>query len=1053
MIEPIRQLIVTIIIAILFLLVYTGIMLNIERHHYDELIKADCRNKTEVVRGMAEGYGKTWEDIGSGFFKDINARVKLTTLRLSDQAAGAEFSGDRFDENGMVVRMHDGRAELPPEAEGLFGALSPEMITEEYKQTKIHWDPSFAPAKTGAEASGREEEVFLTSGRIRGDWYYVSWTPVEEYDEYVSSHLSREGLLDALEYDENTELFMISSEEEPGEDSGTILHMTKGLSRYHSISDLGITREALGEEQFTLETDNGKRYICFPIAMENVGVTVVYCNSVEREKAAFLGDILLQILFAGIMLAGLITWCFSVQWLVRKETLSEEQKLRYSPKVVKKRTMRLTVMSTVVVTLFAFMTVLVPYVYQENRIGSNVLELIDKQIEDEEKNSLGVQNRELVRYTRLGETVSSMLTQNPALLTRDKLSEISEAISAEYLILFDGKGEEIACSREYVDFALPTDRSDPFYDFRRLLKGLPSVVKEPVNDMITGETRPFVGIRYEEPGEKDAYGALVIALPYRGAGQTEENERFIQLTKQQIYNRMEIGNRMIMEIDPETHTILSCSREDFVGSGAESLGMHTRDLKERHMGFFNIDGEWYFGISKASGGKLCFYMSDSTMMSRTGLIFALLSGALFLIGYLITAGFAMREYTDENYERYALVMRETSDAYMDRIAERAPSMNSVAETWKNMLPEIKTKTILQILTGILIGVMILSAFGNSPLSAHSAINFVIRGNWTKGINLFAIIAVLVTLCIEYLAYLLVKLVFRMLYTLTDRAGETILRLCRSFINYAMVIGAICVSLNFLGVDTATLLASIGLLSLAISLGAKDIVADILAGLSIVFEKSYNVGDFISIGDFKGKVLEIGIRTTKIKDSDNSVKIISNHQISSVINYSKQNTRCVVKIGVPVDVSLAELRALFEKELPLVKKSNPFITKGPDFEGILEFKGNSMIIGISAEGPHENIYGIKLDLNHLLQSMVERELLIYSNSNITINLEGVAPSAPDDTYQPDPSEKSANDISVEKEEPQTPGFRGKPDGWIRTHKTKIVLPFNGREHDEDGGGTI
>ena len=1049
--EPVKKLIQTIIVAILFLLVYTGIMLYIEKHHYDELIMADCRNKTEVVRGMSEGYGKTWEDIGSGFFKDINARVKLMTLRLADLASDGEFAGVRYDENGMVVRVRDGKIELPPEAEGLFDALSPEMVTEEYVQTRLHWNTESAPVETGVEIAGHAGEVFLTSGRIKGDWYYISWTPVEAYDEYVSSHLSREGLLEALEYDENTELFMVSSTEQEEENRGAILHMTKGLSKYRSIDELGITGEDLKEEQFTMETDNGKRYICFPIEMENVGVTVVYCNSVEREKAAFLGDIISQIVFAGIMLAGLITWCFSVQWLVRRETLSEEQKLKYSPKVVKKRTTRLTVMSTIVVTLFAFMTVMIPYMYQENRIGNNVLELIDTQVEDEEKNSFGVQNQELHRYERLGKTVSSMLTQDPALLSREKLAEIAEAISAEYIILFDDKGEEISCSREYVGFRLPTDSSDPFSDFRRLLQGIPSIVKSPEKDMITGETYPFVGVRYQEPGKTDAYGALLIALPYRNTGLKGEDDEFVQLTKQQVYRRMEIGNRMIMEIDPETHKILSCSREDYVGSGAESLGMHARDLKERYMGFFNIDGDWYFGISRANGDILCFYMTDSSEMSKTGLIFALMSTVLFLIGYMITAGFAMNEYTEENYELYARVMREQTEAYMEKISERAPSMNSIAEVWKNMLPEIKTKSVLQGLTGIMLAFMILFAFGDSPLSAHSALNFVIRGNWTKGINLFAILAVLVTLCVEYLAYLVVKVIFGMLYTLTDREGETILRLCRSFINYAMLIGAVCVSLNFLGVDTATLLASIGLLSLAISLGAKDIVADILAGLSIVFEKTYSVGDIISIGDFKGKVLEIGVRSTKVEDGDHSVKIISNHQISSVINYSKQNTRCEVRISVPVNVSFTEMKALLDQELPLVRMINPYITKGPVFDGILDFKGDSMIIGIAAEGPHEHINDIRLDLNQLLQSMVERELLIYSHSNITINLDGINSHVPDDASHPGQSEKSTDSVHSTQKETDAPDLKGKTDDRNRAHRVKIVLPFSGKENEENGIG--
>ena len=117
----------------------------------------------------------------------------------------------------------------------------------------------------------------------------------------------------------------------------------------------------------------------------------------------------------------------------------------------------------------------------------------------------------------------------------------------------------------------------------------------------------------------------------------------------------------------------------------------------------------------------------------------------------------------------------------------------------------------------------------------------------------------------------------------------------ALLNYAMFIGAFCVSLRFLGVDTATLLASIGLMSFAVSLGAKDIVADILAGLSLVFERTYYVGDVVQIGDFKGKVLEIGIRSTKLLSDTQDVKIISNHEIGSVINCSKQNSVCTVRI--------------------------------------------------------------------------------------------------------------------------------------------------------------
>ena len=215
-----------------------------------------------------------------------------------------------------------------------------------------------------------------------------------------------------------------------------------------------------------------------------------------------------------------------------------------------------------------------------------------------------------------------------------------------------------------------------------------------------------------------------------------------------------------------------------------------------------------------------------------------------------------------------------------------------------MSPEEKTKVVLQIETGVLMAVLILIALGNTPLSKHSALSFAIKGNWSKGFNLFSVIAVSVVCCIGYLIFLILKAVSDMLRDVSDPEGDTVIGLIQSFLNYVILIGTICMSLSYLGIDTTTLLASLGILSLAISLGAKDMVTDIIAGLSIILEKTYQVGDYIQVGDFKGKVMEIGVRSTRIINGTHDVKTISNHEISDVIDYSLKTSVCVVKIRVP-----------------------------------------------------------------------------------------------------------------------------------------------------------
>lgn len=970
--EPVKRLRQTIAIAIIFLVVYTAIMLSVEQRYNRELVMADSVNKTESVRGMIEGYGKTADEIGRCFREDENARVRLETIRLASQIVDGEFTGERLGTSSMVVRVHDGKVELPPGADGLFPMLGADMVASEYEQFRTE----VASGSSSASGEDAETEMLLTSGKIGGEWYLVRWTPASDYDTYIRSRLSADRLIEAVQNGNDIELLIIHTADSEEEDGESILYNTKGFSQYSTLGELGITQENLRKEHFTLHA-GGKEYICFPIEIENLGFTAICCNSVENEKMAILGDIIWQVFFAAIMLAGLITWCYSVQWMVRRESLDEKRKFRYSPEHVKRRTARRTIMSTLAVTLFGFTTVMVQFMYHENRIGSNVLAMLETQLEDGGSIGLALNELDTERFTGLGETASAMLTEDPALLNKNGLAQISEAISADYLILFDEKGEEIACSRDYIGFALPTDKSDSMYDFRRLLRGVSSIAHGPGVDMITGERRSFVGVRYDVPGKKDTYGALLIAFPAQGAASKEERTEIENDIKKEIYERIHSRDRLIMEIDPETHRVVSCSRKAYVGADMESLGMDSKGLKDRYMNYYLMDDEWYFGITGEVGDSMYYYMRDASDMSRLGLLLALISGGLFLIGYVISAKFALQEYTDENYERYAPLVMETSDAYRQKISQRAPYMDSVAVTWSNMRPENKVKTVMQILTGILLVVMILVSYGNLPVARHSVLTFVIRGNWTKGINLFSMIAVIVTFCVEYLAYLVVKVIALMLVSVTDLRGETVFKLIRSFLNYAMFIGAVCVSLSFLGVDTTTLLASLGLMSLAISLGAKDIVADILAGLSLVFERTYYVGDIVQIGDFKGRVLEIGVRSTKLMSGTQDIKIICNHEIGSVINCSKQNSICTVKICLPVTTSIDEVKRLLEDELALVAKKNPHITKGPHYDGILEFVDDSMVISISAEGPEEYMGDIRFDINQTLQSMAERKLLQYA----------------------------------------------------------------------------
>lgn len=1006
--KPVNRLILTIVLAVLFLIAYSGIMYSIGRRHYEELIVIHNENQTENFIGILNQCQKTEKEIGNVYCDDLNAEVRLKTIALADKVVNGKYTGERFFGDAMVVRIANGSLDIPKEAAGMLPELSAENVEKEYEQAQLS-------LKAG---EGSPMNVLLTSGRIANDWYYVRWTPAKDYFDYVTSNISISQLLEEMSDEYGGEMFIVSSGTTGNESDtlvpairakkGTILYGTDGLRDHASIQDLGLSEEDLKKNNFSLNLTEKDAYICTPVKLAS-GQVFVSCYSVSDGKYAFKGNIVTQILFAFALLVGLITWCYSVIWMVAAEELSEEQLKKYTPSGVRKRTARLGSMSVLLVFVVAYMTVAMQYMYEEAKTASASLGLLGRQLEEGNLTASELKKTDAERYVSFGKEISQILTENPEYLNQDFLSHMADVISADYLIVFDENGDEIGCSEEYSGFSLEKDKKEPSTDFRRLLKGIPSIIHETERDFITGENRQIVGVRYRIPdkevtdsvspgvspdsetadivlqnGGSGKYGALLVSLPVLNRQETADSAS----DKQEIYNLMVSGGAVILEIDPETQLIESSSRDDYVGANASVLGIKKESLADGHMDFFRIDKKRYFSVSRMIGGNVFFYMTGDTRMLTVGLVFALLTAGIFLVGYWGLAWFALHKYTNESYQQYVPLIQESSQKTREKLNSSDATVNSLVRFFADLPPEKKTKVVLQVLMGVFMVVLLLIAISNTPLAEYSALNFVIDGNWTKGINVFGVVAAIMVISVEYLLYLLLKVLFYVLYDALDAKAETTSRLIRSLLNYILYIGAICLSLNFLGVDLTTLLASLGLFSLAISLGAKDIVADILSGISIIFEETYSVGDYVEIGGYTGKVIEIGVRSTKLLGGKNDVKTILNHDINNVINLSKRISYCSVTFTVKAVDPLDQLEAMLERELPALRDQIPGVIVGPRYAGVTKFEDGTLTLAVSAGGKEEDRIRIQLALNRAIQSLYERKLLvpIKKTTNVALKFE-------------------------------------------------------------------
>jgi small conductance mechanosensitive channel len=111
--------------------------------------------------------------------------------------------------------------------------------------------------------------------------------------------------------------------------------------------------------------------------------------------------------------------------------------------------------------------------------------------------------------------------------------------------------------------------------------------------------------------------------------------------------------------------------------------------------------------------------------------------------------------------------------------------------------------------------------------------------------------------------------------------NTLISIFSGTLKFAISILALLMILSELGVNVGPLLAGAGLLGLAVGMASKEIIADLISGLFILLEDQFRVGEIVIISGIEGKVEEITLRKTKIKDKEGTIHLIPNSQIKMV----------------------------------------------------------------------------------------------------------------------------------------------------------------------------
>ncbi len=206
----------------------------------------------------------------------------------------------------------------------------------------------------------------------------------------------------------------------------------------------------------------------------------------------------------------------------------------------------------------------------------------------------------------------------------------------------------------------------------------------------------------------------------------------------------------------------------------------------------------------------------------------------------------------------------------------------------------------------------------------------------------------------------------------EKRVKTISRHILNIIKYIIVvIIAIAILANF-GVNVTSILAGLGITAALIGLAFQDLAKDLIAGVSIILEDQYEIGDTVEINGFLGEVVALGLRTTRLKNYKGQTLIIANHSITEVINYNLAKNFAAVDISVAYESDLDKVEESIEELSDILKEKYPKIKKDIRILGVTELESSGIIYRVGIETVTDDYFYVQRILRKELKKKFDKD---------------------------------------------------------------------------------
>ncbi len=198
----------------------------------------------------------------------------------------------------------------------------------------------------------------------------------------------------------------------------------------------------------------------------------------------------------------------------------------------------------------------------------------------------------------------------------------------------------------------------------------------------------------------------------------------------------------------------------------------------------------------------------------------------------------------------------------------------------------------------------------------------------------------------------------------EQRARTIGSVLSSIVTVVLFVVGVAMVLDQVGIALGPLLASAGVVGLAIGFGAQSLVADYLSGMLIMVEDQYGVGDSVDLGEAVGEVEHVGLRLTHVRDLNGGLWHIRNGEILRVRNDSQEWARAVLDVAVAYDANLDTVYRVLEKTGHELRQDPAFagdLLEDPSVWGVQSLDADGVVVRVAVKTVPLKQWGVTREL--------------------------------------------------------------------------------------------